>query len=266
MAKKLIVCGGSVASPSNAWPDSAFGEVLAAKLGWDVEIFARAGCGNGGVRIQIDEAIRRKPDFVIVAPAYHDRIEFPTSASTFTYDAAKNKSEALQLEDHLAFSNLGIYDKNVGLDNVMYTNHRYVSNKTPPRLISDSIPTLLMTGSTKIGSDVKTALKHYVNFLYDSAWKKQQDQWIIRDGILQLYYHNIPFLMVTEALWDFNEVRLEFPLFIPDYCLPKEKETPLYATRKWPCGKFDPGYHGAKESQIYLADIYCNIIKDAWGL
>ena len=60
--KKLIVCGDSYAAPSRSLPGTAHAEVLAKKLGWDVEILARQGCSNGGIRIQIDEVLRQRKD------------------------------------------------------------------------------------------------------------------------------------------------------------------------------------------------------------
>ena len=91
---KLIVCGDSFSAPSRDLPGTAFGEVLAKKLGWDVQILARQGCSNGGIRIQIDEVLRQRPTFAIIAPTFHDRIEIPAAAAPYTAPANENKGWA----------------------------------------------------------------------------------------------------------------------------------------------------------------------------
>ena len=98
--------------------------------------------------------------------------------------------------------------------------------------------------------------------MYDSNWKLQQDRWSIRDGIMQLHYHKIPFLLVACNIWTSDMVRDHFPDVIPDHCLTLDYEdTPAYATNEWPFEGEDPGYHGAVESQTYLAKRYKEIIE-----
>jgi hypothetical protein len=94
--------------------------------------------------------------------------------------------------------------------------------------------------------------------MYDSNWKRQQDEWIIRDGIMQLFYSGIPFLVVANNLWDTVTIRDAMPKVVDDkYLTLAYEETPAYATNKWPFeGKTDPGYHGSTQSQAYLAEVY----------
>jgi len=76
--KKLIVCGCSFSAPSNKpqYAGTSWSEVLANKLGWNLENYARQGCSNGGIRIQIDEAIKQRPEGqVYLANHYYDIIK-----------------------------------------------------------------------------------------------------------------------------------------------------------------------------------------------
>jgi hypothetical protein len=125
--------------------------------------------------------------------------------------------------------------------------------------------------STKIARDTQNAVKQYVNFLYDSAWKRQQDQWIIRDGIMQLHYAGIPFLLASDSIWKSWELRSQFPTAIPDRCLILHQYlTPsaVGADARWklPNPNEDPGYHTTPAGQEYIADMYHAIIKQHWQL
>ena len=68
---KLIVAGCSFSAVSQTLPDTAWSERLAEKLGgWELVNLARQGCSNGGIRIQIDEIRRQRPDFAIIEDTY----------------------------------------------------------------------------------------------------------------------------------------------------------------------------------------------------
>jgi hypothetical protein len=263
---KLIVCGCSFSAPAKSLPGTAYGEVLAKKLGWEVEILARQGCSNGGIRVQIDEVLRQRPAFAIVAPTFHDRMEIPASAAPYVPTPDEHKGWNSDLQKHLQKSHLNGYDKEAGIDNVNYGNNPY-------RMICETIFSLVENyshpyRSAKIDKNTQQAMKQYVNFLYDSEWKRQQDEWIIRDGIMQLYYSGIPFLLVANNLWNSNTVREAIPSVVPDqYMTLKYEQTPAYATNTWPfTSKEDPGYHGDPKSQEYLADTYYKIITEDFGI
>ena len=262
---KLIVCGCSFSAPSKQLPGTAYGEVLAKKLGWEVEILARQGCSNGGIRVQIDEVIRQRPTFAIIAPTFHDRMEIPASAAPYVPSKDEKKGWNNDLQKHLQQSHLNGYDKSAGIDNVNYKTNSY-------RMICETIFSLVENyehpyRAARIDKNTQDAIKQYVNFLYDSEWKRQQDEWIIRDGIMQLYYSGIPFLLVANNLWNSNTVRNAIPAVVDDrYMTLQYEQTPAYATNNWPFDKVDPGYHGHPISQEYLAGIYYNIIKDNWKL
>ena len=226
---KLIVCGCSLSADSVDLPGTGYGHQTARLLGWDVEILARPGCSNGGIRIQIDEAIRQQPDFVIVAPTFPDRMEIP--AKPFNYS------------------------KHHGLDNINYGNNPY-------RMICEPIVTLIEntdhpTRYNKLDQHTESALQYYVNHIYDHKWKQQQDEWIIRDGIMQLFYFKIPFLIVAGPLWSVGNIRNRIPKVVNNNSLTLDyEETPTYAIHEWPFNGVDPGYHGSPTSQEYLAEIY----------
>lgn len=263
--EKLIVCGCSYSAPSQTLPGTAYGEVLAKKLGWDVEILSRQGCSNGGIRIQIDEVLRQRPSFAIVAPTFHDRMEIPAGAAPYEFTNEISSGWNPKLQQHLQKNHLNGYDYDAGIDNINYLTNPY-------RMICETIFSLAENGNhayrpNRIDKDTQAAIKQYINFLYDSNWKLQQDRWIIRDGIMELFYSGIPFLVIANNLWDTVTIRQALPKVIDDkYMTLEYAETPAYATNRWPFSGDDPGYHGSPESQEYLADVYYRIIKGTWGL
>jgi hypothetical protein len=123
--------------------------------------------------------------------------------------------------------------------------------------------------SQPITQEAQAAMKQYINHLYDSAWKRQQDRWIMRDGIMQLFYSGVPFLLVANTIWNSDTVREAFPVVVPDHYFTLDfKQTPAYASNEWelPNKSQDPGYHTTPDGQVYLADVYYNIIKNQWKL
>jgi len=263
--KKLMVCGCSYSAPSKDLPGTAYGEVLAHRLGWEVEILARQGCSNGGIRVQIDEVLRQRPAFAIIAPTFHDRMEIPAGAAPYIPPADENKGWNSDLQKHLQKNHDIGYDRAAGIDNVNYGNNPY-------RMICETIFSLAENydhpyRSSKINKDTQAAVKQYINFMYDSEWKRQQDQWIIRDGIMQLFYAEIPFLLVACNIWTSDTVRDQFPSVIDDrYFTLQYEATPAYSTNAWPFAGKDPGYHGSPKSQEYLADVYYRLITENWKI
>jgi hypothetical protein len=260
MKKKLIVCGCSFSAPSATLPGTSYAEILAQKLDWDLVHLARQGCSNGGIRLQIDEVIRQRPDFAIIAPTFHDRMEIPAAAAP--YKPSKNENKGQDLEVHLR--NTAIKNGYVPEDGIRNVNY----NNKPYNMICETIISLAENyqhpyRSRHINVDTQQAVRMYINHIYDSAWKKQIDTWIMRDGIVQTYLAGIKFIVLPDNLWTAQTVREIIPNIVPDrYLIQKNEKLPCHATFLYPFKGEDPGYHGSSESQEYLADIYYKIITE----
>jgi hypothetical protein len=233
-----------------------------------VEILARQGCSNGGIRIQIDEVLRQRPDFVIVNATGSDRMEIP--ASSVTYEPETNqywsRNFAWWQNNHSG------YDPKAGLDNINY-------NHNQSKLIVEAMWSLADNHTftyrpKKLDTETNDAIKKYITYLYDPAWKKQQDQWIMRDGIMQLQLAGISFILSPIGLWHHDKknadyIRNYFSDTIPNRCLIMKYEHSFkYVGDYYPIDSVgvDPGYHTNPEGQQYLADIFYNRITQDFGI
>jgi hypothetical protein len=268
---KLMVAGCSFSAPSQWMPGTSWSEVLANKLGWDLENLARQGCSNGGIRIQIEEIRRQRPDFAIVTPTFWDRMEIPASAAPYAPAKNENKGWSNDLQLHLQNRDIvNGYDPAAGIDNINYGNNPY-------RMICETIFSLAENQphayrSTSISKQAQQAVKYYIDSLYDSNWKKQQDEWIIREGILQLYLDGIDFIVSPVLLWPFDPDNLAqwrdaFPALIPDRnIMTVERESVLPISGNNPFDGQDPGYHSNEHGQQLIAQNYHRRITQDFGL
>jgi len=274
--KKLMVCGCSFSAPSHKpeYAGTAWGEVLAKKLGWDVQILARQGCSNGGIRIQIDEVIRQKPTFAIIVPTNYDRIEIPVQKDKLNFSNKNLWQKIQEFTQHTNDPTLIGYDPAIGLDNINYKNNDY-------RMIIETIHSLVTDcphyyRKESISTNTQNAVKEYVNNLYDPNWKHQTDKWIIRDGLTQLKYHNIPFLVIPGTLlWSsVKELIKDLTILLDEkYLLQDLTLTPYGIQDIYPFNgkesndyEKDPGYHTSPTGQEFLAETYYQLIKDRWNL
>lgn len=283
--KKLIVCGCSYSAVSTKeqHKNTSWSEILANKLGWDLQNIARQGCSNGGIRIQIDEVIRQRPDFAIITPTSYDRIEIPNfikekfKISDFSGIHYKIIDAILQPTVSQNNDDGKSYHKDAGLDNINYgNNHSRMIVETLHSLAGDWMHPY--RPNQRVPMDVQNALQLYINYLYDGHWKKQTDEWIIRDGLVQLQSHNIPFLVnpgfsmwstVKEMNESLSDVIEEKFMLDDDSKNPHNvfcRYPPEGASTEHPYGTNDPGYHTSYEGQEVLASGFYGIIKNRWNL
>ena len=165
------------------------------------------------------------------------------------------------------------YDPDLGLRNINYDD-RY-----PHRLTSETMYSLVagIPGpyrSKNLKPEVTEAIRQYINFLYDPEWKRQMDQWIIRDGITQLRLNNIPVLLQPQILWPWNpktfvprhETAKKFlgPWF-PDQFIIKDTDCifDLDSTKAFDYNKdIDPGYHTRPATQVEFKNVLIRYIKE----
>jgi hypothetical protein len=270
MQKHLMIAGCSYSAPSQTLPGTSWGELLAQKLGWRLTNLARQGCSNGGIRVQIEEIRRQRPDFAIVTPTFWDRMEIPVTGATYEWNNTPG-GHTNHLQDHLQNRSLkNGYDRADGIRNVNY-------GQEPSNMICETIFTLAQNGPHayrlgRISKEAQQAIKHFIDQLYDSNWKKQQDEWIITEGVLQMYFDQLSFLVQPSLLWPWepnnqSQWRNAFPGIVPDhFIMLNEPESVLPLTGNNTFVGEDPGYHGSPYSQELIAENWYSRIKDNFGL
>ena len=268
--KKLMVAGCSFSAPSQTLPGTSWSEIMAQRLGWDLVNLARQGCSNGGIRLQIEEIRRQRPDFAVVSATFWDRMEIPARAAPYDW-TQKSGGWDPKLQQHLQDRTLkNGYDRADGLDNVNYGNNNY-------RMICETIFSLAENyehpyRSGQIDRHTQKAIRMWIDAMYDSEWKKQQDEWIITEGVLQMYLDGIPFIFMPNLLWPFDPAtpdlwRRAIPDLVPDRFLQLDPgRTPQVACGCNPFEGEDPGYHGNARSQELIADWLLEQISSEFGL
>jgi hypothetical protein len=270
MQKHLMIAGCSYSAPSQTLPGTSWGELLAKKLGWRLTNLARQGCSNGGIRVQIEEIRRQRPDFAIITPTFWDRMEIPATGATYEWNNTPG-AHTNHLQDHLQNRSLkNGYDRTDGIGNVNY-------GQEPSNMICETIFTLAQNGphvyrQGQISKEAQQAVKHYIDQLYDSNWKKQQDEWIITEGVLQMYFDQLAFLVQPSLLWPWDpnnqsQWRNAFPKVIPDhFIMLNEPESVLPLTGNNTFVGEDPGYHGSPYSQELIANNWHHRIAQDHGI
>ena len=268
---KLMVAGCSFSAVSKTLPGTSWSEVLAKKLGWDLVNLARQGCSNGGIRIQIDEIIRQRPDFAIVSATFWDRMEIPANSAPYDWNQPPSAGENPPLERHLQNRKLGVgYRREDGIHNVNYGTQ-------PSNMICETIFTLAENFDhpyrmARISKDAQRGIRSWIDTIYDNEWKKQCDEWIIRDGVMQMYFAGIKFLFLPNLLWPFdasntNQWRNIFPNVIPHhYLLTRSEESPQAICGNNPFLGEDPGYHSSPQGQEIIAEQWHRRICDNFEL
>ena len=209
---KLVICGDSFMSPisCNDNDDTGcgmhFSELLSKKIDWELITFARGACSNQTIRLQIDEAIKEAPDYVIIATTSPDRFEFPINDMTS--------------RDYLKKYQLSSFENSDGLYNIDYNGFPDKSSKNKrfkditPKMFSETLNNIFNHDSHYkylTASEIEILMKWFDRF-YDMSWKKQQDSWIIADGLRRLIDNNIKFGFICgtldEKLFDFCSDKL----------------------------------------------------------
>jgi hypothetical protein len=262
----LMIAGCSFSAVSKTLPGTSWSERLADRLGWRLTNLARQGCSNGGIRVQMDEILRQRPDFAVVTPTFWDRMEIPARSAPFDWNQTRtgwNPAVQQHLQDRTIQNG---YDRSAGIDNVNYGNNA-------ARMICETIYTLAENfdhpyRSGKISREAQTAVRHYIDAIYDSEWKKQQDEWIIREGVFQMFHAGLRFLVVPVLLWPFDpdlgrdQWRRVMPPVIPDqYLMFDESQSVLPISGAYPFEGDDPGYHTSAQGQQVIADNYYQRIQ-----
>jgi hypothetical protein len=99
------------------------------------------------------------------------------------------------------------------------------------------------------------------------------DEWIISDGVMQMFHDNLDFLVVHSLLWPWTVHdkptlwRDIFPRVIPDrFIMQNPMQSQTSVSRRFPHVGDDPGYHTSAEGQRCIADNWYQRITEDFAL
>jgi len=177
MKKKLVSCGCSfMAIDSEDHSTTSFLDLYCQQKDLHHVSLARSGATNFLIRLQIEEAIRRNADFIVIGTTTSDRMEIPIPGK----------------EDEIQWP--------VRLGDVEYRGYRSTSegnvDTRNPKIISDSINNWTTDfyhhvphynfKRKEITPEIIEAMKHYVAYLHSFQLDQMKDYFVIAEGLRKL--------------------------------------------------------------------------------
>jgi hypothetical protein len=160
----IVVCGDSWCTPDTRIPGKHFSELISNR--YKVLNFARGGISNTGICLQIQEALKYRPEAIVVHQTDSARMEVP----------------------------VGEFNARLGLKNIKYVDKISASYGCPQAgqedapIVSDVIYTLVndndwtILGSPSkynLSNDKKEAVKQYIAHIFDYGLKEAVDNWAL---------------------------------------------------------------------------------------
>tara|TARA_Y100000389_G_scaffold188374_1_gene210864 strand:+ start:2183 stop:2986 length:804 start_codon:yes stop_codon:yes gene_type:complete len=245
MKKKLVVCGCSWMTPDNLgtpeYRDNHHSELFAKKYNYELITFAECGWSNGGIGVQIEEAIRVKPDLIFFGQTVADRIELNIPNDYNYQDASFNlddDDDEVRLNElvgkhggnmHILSDNLHSLLPNAGSKDPNW-------NHNPKHMMHDHIVRKYKIKVTEEEVDnILDAVKSYFMYMHNLKMKKQTDMWLLYAVQHKLYESKIPAIKVIDLLY------YDTPWFP---CITKG-----YGPKEYTAPYFQGSYHTSVQTQ-----------------
>lgn len=177
---QIISCGSSFSSLEPRLPNTHYTELLAKELNAELINIAKPGSSNFAIRLQIETAIKMKPDLITFEFASASRIDLPLSA----------------------FNEAGKYNSSNGAHNLRYTNYHSIVDesidKSKESIVSDGIRNFIdgtcFPENERLTANSRKALEYWFTELYDEDLKYHQDYFICSSAFLELEKSGIPYI------------------------------------------------------------------------
>ena len=249
----MFVCGDSFLSPSVVLPGQHMSEIISKRLGFDLVPLARGGMSNIGICLQIELAIKKNADFVLLTTTQPDRIEIP-------------------LENSLEYT----------IEDIYYSDSRSLSSKNRSsnkncKVIIDTLLSFTSDGGhdyTKLYDNIsnidniKRSVRESFKYTYQVNWKKKTDLMALYSSLHQLHISSIPYLIVLDCM----DIHTNFPWINSKNNILNFWHKPVSRPVNVKPGQFifsyganldveklktyeDPGFHTMPEDQECIAEI-----------
>ena len=231
MVTHIAVCGDSfgvgAGLPDETCFEDSFGGVVASHFKLPQKVYARSGCCNFTIYLQVKKIIEQmtkntnfKP-FVLITTTFHERFIFPLD------DGFNYKRPDLRDVEYLSYTpywSTGSDRRDLAFD---------VSKHS--RLITETISNIqhFQAGNApgiaqlfeKVNKKKFEAIKHYYMELFDTGIKQEQDEALFVTMHTMLKKHNIPHLLMGHRLSycidDANKIELGWGEYTSKYPDPR---------------------------------------------
>ena len=161
-----------------------FVELFCQQRGYQHVSLARAGATNFMIRMQMEQAIQDKADYVVVSNTSVDRIDV-----------------IMDIDDQTPWYTLN----DILHQGYSSASEQQFSNPNP-KIISDTINNIMWSRHESIVTpDQKQAIKHWVAELHNHSLQRQKDYFIISDGLRKLKAYDIPFVYLPKTSMGFMD-------------------------------------------------------------
>ena len=187
---RIVSCGSSFFSRDPRQPGTHLTELMAQELGAELISLAKPGSSNFAIRLQLETAIKLKPDLILFEFTNAQKVDLPLSVLGREYNYQANKGA-----DNLKYTN---YD-NIIADCIDVNSASIVSDGIKNFITGDCFP--VNTALTKTSRD---ALKMWFTELYDEQLKYHQDYFICSSVFSPLDSSGIPYVWCRGDLCMFD--------------------------------------------------------------
>jgi len=253
MSNDIIICGDSWMSPRVHIPSTHFSEIFAKQHNLNLVAYARAAMGNGGIFLQIEEAIRKKPKLILVGITYSDRIEF-NSSNDFREGQIKTGEVILKdlVYGKIISDSSSEFGRRSDLSCVNLSNiNGSLKSEALLQFVSDDFYSAGALEPLPVSDqhDKLQAIKMYFRHLHHVSWKAKVDTNLMYAILHKLHLSDIPYIICFNALESTLNKENLYWLQDKNIFWPKFIRLPLSP------GEPDPGYHTSFETQIKIANI-----------
>lgn len=187
---RIVGCGSSFFSIDKRQPGTHVTELMAQELGAELISLAKPGSSNFAIRLQLDTAIKLKPDLILFEFTNAQKVDLPLSV----------------LNKHSQYRN------SEGANNLRYTGYENVIpsviDSTKESIVSDGIKNFIdgqcFPENTALTRTSRQALQYWFTELYDEQIKYHQDYYICSSVFSALDASGIPYVWCRGDLCMFD--------------------------------------------------------------
>lgn len=246
--KKLVTIGDSYMTPVvGKYAGTHFSEIIAEKMDYELICLCKQGLSNHGIAIAIEDAIKLKPDLILLGTTFYGRLIFPIGGNS-TFDITF---------DQILIENPGMLTNERATGNTLASLGSYPAAPFHEEDIDAYYS--VFRHFDKDYTNRSKAIKTYIEYLYHDSLNRKVEEWILYSVFHKLHLSKLNYIFVYNNFetaiekmpwFDLNPNR--FNKNYADTCRLKIFEKYNYHGKMET--KDDPGYHTPPYIQSEIAE------------